>query len=63
MFYQCTQYKGEHMPKIIDVCQVSTNKRITLPQKVMEKLNLRECESSVLISEVDGMIVLSNAEA
>lgn len=51
------------MTKIIDVCPITTNKRITLPQKVMEKLNLRECESSVLFSEVDGMIVLSNAEA
>ena len=51
------------MVKIIDVCPVSRNKRVTLPSQVMEKLNLESCSSSILFTEIDGKIIITNADA
>lgn len=50
------------MNKIIAVCPVTTHKRVTLPQKVMEQLNIESRESSVIFMEVDGKIVITKAE-
>ena len=51
------------MNKIIAVCPVTTHKRVTLPQKVMEQLNIESRKSSVIFMEVDGKIVITKAEA
>lgn len=50
------------MERILGLSPVTTNKRVTLPKKVMEELNIESRKSSVFFMEVDGKIVMTKAE-
>lgn len=51
------------MERVLGLCPVTTNKRVTLPQKVVEQLNIESRKSSVVFKEVDGQIIITSAEA
>ena len=50
------------MARIIDVCPVTRKQRVTLPSQLMEKLKLESFNSSVLLTENDGKIIITNAD-
>lgn len=49
------------MNKIVAICPVSTNRRITLPEIVAEKLNVG-VKDRIIMFEENGRIVLEKAE-
>lgn len=50
------------MNKIVAICPISTNRRITLPENVAEKLNVGVKDRIVMFEE-NGRIILEKAEA
>lgn len=51
------------MEKVIGMSKITTNNRITLPQNVVEYLNVGNGRASVVFKEIDGRIVITCVEA